>query len=137
MSSYSDFLQLYIDKVGKNQDYQKQVYQKCRLRMSLVYHYHQQTRKIPLQLQFAKQTLPEKIFNILSSTKNQTGFVISLTFLQKFGYSNLTFNASTQCGRDLHVSNSPCPSCPRRPSPHVNTICSLVNAMICEPLTLT
>ena len=49
----------------------------------------------------------------------------------------ITFNASTQWGRDLHVSNSPCPNCPRRPSPHVKTICSLVNAIMCEPLTLT
>ena len=57
--------------------------------------------------------------------------------IRKAELIKMTFNASTQWGRDLHVSNSPCPNCPRRPSPHVKTICSLVNAIMCEPLTLT
>ena len=32
---------------------------------------------------------------------------------------------------------SPWPSCPRRPSPHVNTRCSEVSAMMCVLLTDT
>ena len=71
-------------------------------------------------------SIPRKHRSTNNNVGNSYGWII-----------RITFNASTQWGRDLHVSNSPCPNCPRRPSPHVKTICSLVNAIMCEPLTLT
>ena len=50
---------------------------------------------------------------------------------------DLALRASTQCGLERQLSTSPWPSWPRRPSPHVNTRCSEVSAMMCVLLTDT